>query len=145
MRIAPAAAADKDAWLALRLALWPDHTADDLRAPQDAMLADTNQVVLIARDSDQLVGFAEAALRRDYVNGCETSPVTFLEGIYVAPTHRRRGVARALVDAVAAWGRAKGCTEFASDALLSNTDSHAMHRALGFAETERVVYFRKRL
>nr|WP_241823604.1 GNAT family N-acetyltransferase [Sphingomonas sp. Sph1(2015)] len=48
----------------------------------------------------------------------------------------------ALVAAVADWGRAQGCSEFASDAELENVDSHAMHRALGFVETERVVYFR---
>jgi aminoglycoside 6'-N-acetyltransferase I len=43
------------------------------------------------------------------------------------------------------WGRTQGCSEFASDALLENSDSHSMHRALGFEETERVVYFRKSL
>jgi aminoglycoside 6'-N-acetyltransferase I len=35
--------------------------------------------------------------------------------------------------------------ELASDALLDNNGSHAMHEALGFTETERVVYFRKAL
>jgi aminoglycoside 6'-N-acetyltransferase I len=71
--------------------------------------------------------------------------VVFLEGIFVAPDHRKRGVAAALVEAVADWGRAKGCTEFASDALIDNLDSHAFHRAIGFAEQERVVCFSKPL
>ena len=35
----------------------------------------------------------------DYVNGCTTSPVGFLEGLYVAAAARRQGVARALCDA----------------------------------------------
>ena len=55
------------------------------------------------------------------------------------------GVAAALIRAVEDWGRQKGCTEFASDALLTNLNSHTMHRALGFEETERVVYFRRKL
>ncbi len=69
----------------------------------------------------------------------------FLEGIYVREDARRQGVARALVGVVQAWGGALGCLDFASDAALDNTDSHALHRALGFIETERVVYFRKPL
>ena len=91
------------------------------------------------------MGFAEATLRMDNVNGCATSPVAFLEGIYVERWARRQGVARALVGVVEQWGREMGCREFASDALLENVGSHSMHRGLGFQETERVVYFRKDL
>jgi len=72
-------------------------------------------------------------------------PATFLEGIYTAPRYRRKGVAKALVDAVAASASANGCSELASDALLENHANHAIHRALAFEETERVVFFRKRL
>ena len=54
-------------------------------------------------------------------------------------------VTAALVSAVADWARSVGCLEFASDAALDNEASHAVHRALGFAETERVVFFRKGL
>ena len=58
---------------------------------------------------------------------------------------RRSGCARALVAAAGTWARECGCSEFASDANFANADSHAMHRALGFVETERVVYFRRPL
>jgi aminoglycoside 6'-N-acetyltransferase I len=99
--------------------------------------------VRLARDvSGVALGFVEASKRVDYVNGTSTSPVAFLEGIYVVPEFRRRGVARSLVDAVVNWARGEKCRELASDSLLPNTDAHAAHRALGFDETERVVYFR---
>jgi aminoglycoside 6'-N-acetyltransferase I len=84
-------------------------------------------------------------LRFDYVNGCSTSPVGFLEGLYVREAARRRGVARGLVAAVELWASERGCTELASDALLVNAQSQKAHRAIGFAETERVVFFRKPL
>ena len=87
------------------------------------------------------IAFVEASKRADYVNGTNSSPVAFLEGLYVEPASRRQGVARALVAAVEAWALAQGCTELASDSPLENTAAHAAHRALGFAETERVVYF----
>jgi aminoglycoside 6'-N-acetyltransferase I len=91
------------------------------------------------------VGLAEASVRHDYVNGTTGSPVAFLEGIYVAPGARRQGVAAQLVAAVGTWAREQGCGELASDADVANEVSHAMHRALGFEETERVVFFRKGL
>jgi aminoglycoside 6'-N-acetyltransferase I len=132
----------------MRIALWPDEPETALRSQAASLLGDSRADLLnliACNEAGEPAGFAEASIRRDYVNGCETTPVVFLEGIYVEPAHRRRGVARALCAAVEGWGRAAGVKEFASDALLDNQESHRMHRALGFEETERVVYFRKRL
>jgi len=145
MEIAPCTAADLADWARLRATLWPDEPSAELREEAEAMLGEPDAIALIASIDGQPAGFAEATLRRDYVNGCETSPVAFLEGIFVVPGHRHQQVARALAEQVAAWGRARGCIEFASDALLENVDSHAFHAAIGFEETERVVYFRKAL
>lgn len=146
MRIERASAVHRDAWRALRVALWPDSEAE-AAAEIDAMLAqpEGGQIAWLAFEDDTPVGLAEASLRHDYVNGCETSPVAFLEGIYVVPRARRRGVGRMLNEAVAAWAIRCGCTEYASDAELGNQASHAFHVALGFAETERIVCFRRML
>lgn len=145
MRIAAATQADRADWAKLRLALWPNHGLSAHEADIAAFLAAPGDTInLIARLPDgRAVGLAEAALRHDYVNGCKTSPVAFLEGIYVTPDCRRLGIARGLVAAVEDWARAQGCSEFASDAALDNLESHRMHGALGFSETQRVVYFRK--
>jgi aminoglycoside 6'-N-acetyltransferase I len=102
------------------------------------------QFVIYAEDG-QPAGFAEASVRTDYVNGTATSPVAFLEGLYVLPTARRRGAGRRLVEAVATWAVEVGCTELASDALLDHELSQTVHKALGFVETERVVFFNKPL
>lgn len=146
MEITLCTSADLDDWTRLRVALWPDAALNDLHAGAEAMLDEPGEAIaLLCRVNGQPAGFAEGSLRRDYVNGCETSPVAFLEGIYVAPAHRDKGIAVALVERVAEWGRKRGCVEYASDALLENADSHAFHAAVGFVETERVVYFRKAL
>lgn len=143
MRVAQATAADAADWQALRNALWPQAMAEQT-AEIAAILGRSDQAAFLARDREgRALGFAEVSLRTDYVNGCETSPVGFLEGIYVIPTERRQGVARMLVGAVRDWTRALGCSELASDAELENAVSHAMHAALGFEETQRVVYFRQ--
>jgi aminoglycoside 6'-N-acetyltransferase I len=145
MRIEPINAAMKPEWLALRLLLWPDE-AENLAGDLDRVLADPDAANFIVRDAGgAAIGFVEVMIRHDYVNGCETSPVAFVEGLFVVEAHRRQGVARALVARVAVWAKERGLTELTSDALLENTQSHALHQAIGFAETERVVYFRKAL
>ena len=102
MEITLCTSADLDDWTQLRVALWPDYPAPELRAGAAAMLDEAGEgVALICRVNGQPAGFAEGSLRRDYVNGCETSPVAFLEGIYVVPAHRNKGVAEALVERVA--------------------------------------------
>jgi aminoglycoside 6'-N-acetyltransferase I len=99
--------------------------------------------LLVVAPDGEPAGFAEATLRADYVNGCKSSPVAFLEGLYVRPDCRKRGAARLLCQAVEDWAIELGCTELASDTWLDNVGSQRMHEALRFEETERVVYFRK--
>jgi aminoglycoside 6'-N-acetyltransferase I len=133
-------------WRRMRHALWPEMSEAENIQETKALGEGEKAFVRLARDGQgRVAGFVEATLRTDYVNGCETSPVVFLEGIYVHPWARRQGAARRLVEVVQQWARRMNCSEMASDALLENTDSHAMHRGLGFEETERVVYFRKLL
>jgi aminoglycoside 6'-N-acetyltransferase I len=147
MRVEPYGAGDLDDLARLRAALWPEQS---LQAHRLEIVAAAEEgrgwVALLARaDDGAAVGFAEATLRHDYVNGCETTPVAFLEGIYVDPEARRHGAAAALCRAVETWARGLGCTELGSDALLENAASHAFHAAVGFEARERVVCFRKRL
>ena len=99
---------------------------------------------LVAEDGSGLVGFAELSIR-PYAEGCETDRVGFLEGWYVAPAARHRGIGRKLVAAAEAWARSAGCTEFASDAEADNEFGAAAHRALGFEEAGLIRCFRKDL
>jgi aminoglycoside 6'-N-acetyltransferase I len=132
-------------WLALRSALWPGESQAGQAAQMADALARGDYVRLAVSSSGSAVGFVEASKRVDYVNGTSSSPVAFLEGLYVVPKSRRQGVARALVASVVEWALRQGCSELASDSLLDNSAAHAAHRALGFEETERVVYFRRAL
>ena len=91
------------------------------------------------------VGFAQCGLRRDYVEGTHTSPVGYLEGVFVQEEYRGRGVATALLRACEAWAGEKGCAEFASDCGLDNAASAVFHLRAGFAEAGRIICFTKRL
>jgi aminoglycoside 6'-N-acetyltransferase I len=135
------------AWLALRAEFIPEVGTEEQRGFLQAFARDSAAFRAFVAEDPQagLLGFAEVAVRTDFVNGCEHRPALFLEGIYVRPEHRGRGVARALCDAAGRWGVEQGCREFASDVYIDDHDSLAAHAGLGFEETERVVYFRKPL
>ena len=143
--IAIATGEDAADWAAMRQALWPKGNPGQHDADIARLLATAGDTInFIGRTDDRRpVGFAEAGLRHDYVNGTQSSPVAFLEGIYVDPAFRRLGVARQLVEAVENWARQQGCSELASDTGIANIPSQKLHDALGFTETQRVVFFRK--
>lgn len=143
MNMAPPLSAMDPEWRSLRLQLWPHSSEADVLGEMADTLARGHFVRLAFASNGPAVGFVEAARRVDYVNGTSSSPVAFLEGLYVEPAWRRKGVARALVTEVERWAAAHGCTELASDSSIENVAAHAVHRALGFEETERVVYFRR--
>jgi aminoglycoside 6'-N-acetyltransferase I len=129
------------------MALWPDGTADEHRGYMAISLAQPERFLqlMMYDEKHQPIGFIEGSIRSDFVNGTETSPVGFVEGVFVVPEWRRKGVARVLFEAIGDWARARGCRELASDALLENEASQRAHFALGFKETERVVYFSRKL
>lgn len=137
---------DRD-WLQMRVALWPDTSRREHKQEMASFLAEPGRFCqfVCKTNEGQALGFVEASIRTDYVNGTNHTPVAFLEGLYVKPSARRRGAAKLLVKAVEAWAKALGCREMASDASTRNRTSHAVHRSLGFHETERVVYFNKRV
>jgi aminoglycoside 6'-N-acetyltransferase I len=130
----------------MRCELWPEGSISDHRKGMAEWLARPETVVLVAvrGEGAGLAGFAEAGTR-PYADGCESSPVAFLEGWYVDADLRRTGVGAALLRAVESWARARGLSELASDALLESTTSHRAHEALGFIEVERAVRYRKPL
>jgi aminoglycoside 6'-N-acetyltransferase I len=136
-----------EGWVRLRQCLWPDETADEHRHYATSLLNRPEDAIgYLACDGDgSTVAFVEATVRRDYVNGCESSPVGFLEGLYVEPHYRKRGLARRLCSLVEGWAKDMGCTEFASDVLLQNEAGQKVHKALGFIESERVVFFVKQI
>ena len=130
---------------ALAAKLWPGHRPEEL-AEDFAGLADSeNAACFLVHEQERAVGFAQCQLRHDYVEGTKTSPVGYLEGIFVETAFRRRGCAQRLLAACEAWAKERGCAEFASDCELDNADSLRFHLHMGFAEANRIICFRKDL
>ena len=146
--VRPVRRGDAESWRRMRHDLWPDGSAEEHASEIAAFLearAPEPLAVLVAEEAGgELVGLAELSIR-PCAEGCVTDHVAYLEGWYVAPGARRRGVGRALVRAVEEWARGQGCTELASDTAVGNEAGAAAHRAVGFDEVGLVRCFRRPL
>ena len=129
----------------LALQLWNDNTLGSLKNDFEKLTDDENAVCFLKYADQKPVGFAQCQLRRDYVEGTETSPVGYLEGIFKLEAYRHRGYAKELLRHCEKWAKEKHCAEFASDCELENTDSFSFHVAAGFEEANRIICFRKSL
>ena len=118
---------------------------EELVRELDALIASGTCAVFLASEDGRLTGFAQCQLRHDYVEGTVSSPVGYLEGIFVLPEYRSQGYARTLLVRCEQWAREQGCAEFASDCELDNSGSLAFHLKMGFAEANRIICFHKTL
>lgn len=146
MRVRLIEPGDEKEWLRMRMALWPDCPLDKHKSEMEQIfsaLSDT-PVFVAVRDDGRLCGFLEASLH-EAADGCETSPVGYIEGWYTDLDMRRKGVGRVLVQMAEAWAALRGCQEMASDCLIENRGSLTAHLALGYEEAERLIHFRKSL
>ena len=125
--------------------LWPNHTVEEMRAVYAETIEKPDAAFILAFAQETAIGFAQCQLRNDYVEGTDSSPVGYLEGIYVAEAYRKQGVAKALLTACESWAKTKGCSEFASDCELDNTQSLQFHLRVGFEEANRIICFTKKL
>lgn len=132
---------DKAEYLRMRLALWPDSEHKEV---EQFYKTPTWTTFVAEREDNKLCGFIEVR-ERDYAEGCETSPVAYVEGWYVDPDVQRQGVGRSLMQVAEAWAKEQGYTEIASDTWTQNEMSIEAHKSLGYKEVERIVCFVKGL
>ena len=137
----------EDSFMVAQLAaqLWTSQTTEKFKEEFDVLLDRSDAAVFLCLAEDKPVGFAQCQLRYDYVEGTETSPVGYLEGVFVEEEYRNQGYAAKLLAACEQWAKDKGCTEFASDCELENTQSFAFHLRCGFQEANRIICFTKKL
>ena len=130
-------------WTKLALLLFPDSTFEEELAMHEKCLTSEKEVGLLYQRDTQYVGFMNLSIRNDYVNGTDTSPVVFVEAIYVLPQYRKLGIGKAFIDYAEQYARERGITQLASDCFIDNSLSEQFHKSCGFVEKERVICFAK--
>ena len=138
-------ATDWDEWLRMNRALFPGLTLEADEAEMRGTIARSDaQVFVLDRGDGRLAGYVEVG-ERSIVDGCESSPVGYIEAWYVDPDVRVSGNGRALLEVAEDWARERGRSEMGSDALIDNEVSHAAHRKSGYEEVDKVINYRKSL
>lgn len=140
-----AGSSDRDEWMGLRKALWPECPENRHELEIDQILSGSGIVLVAESSSTGLVGFAEISIRTDHVEGTTITPIPYLEGWYVTPTSRAQGIGKALIRSAEDFALQAGFIELASDAELNNHKSIEIHKHLGFREVEKTVHFIKSL
>jgi aminoglycoside 6'-N-acetyltransferase I len=151
IRVRPANPGDLKVVGKMRHALWPESPVEHHERELVPILAGKSPgimplVYFVAEDAaGMVVGLVEVGLRST-ADGCDWArAVGYVEGWYVAESHRRRGVGAQLIAAAENWAREQGCTEMASDTQIDNVTSQEAHLRLGYEIAERSVLFRKSL
>lgn len=129
----------------LAVSLWQNHSISELIREFSDMMKHGKSQFFLKYENALPVGFAQCQLRHDYVEGTTSSPVGYLEGIFVKEDYRKKGHARELLAACEAWAKERGCHEFASDCEIDNMGSLHFHKAMNFTEANRIVCFTKEL
>jgi len=145
--IKEATAEDLDSWVELRVQLWPHQSAEESRTDCLKIIDSQREVCFISYPSSEEKkgnGFIEVSTR-DYSDGCESSPVGYIEGVFVSEGNRKKGLGKELIEKSYGWFLTKGCSEVGSDALIENEESISFHKRIGFEEVERHVVFRKQI
>lgn len=129
----------------LALGLWKSSSVEELTDEFIDTFTDSESEIFLKTENGTPIGFAQCSLRHDYVEGTESSPVGYLEGIYIKDEFRNKGYAKELLRACEEWAKNKGCCEFASDCEIDNISSLLFHKAVNFTEANRIICFTKKL
>lgn len=129
----------------MALDLWPDNEYMHLRDSFEKYSGEEHQKIFLSVIDDLPIGFIHASLRFDYVEGADSSPVGYIEGIYVLPEFRKKGISKALTHQAESWAIQKGCVQMGSDIEDDNQVSYAYHLGVGFHEANRVICFIKNI
>lgn len=143
--IKKASASDANEIASLAVLMWNTSTVQELSCEFYNLIVEGKGQFFLKYDQGILVGFAQCTLRYDYVEGTNSSPVGYLEGIFVKEAFRHKGYARELLSECETWAKEKGCREFASDCEIDNDGSFRFHIAAGFEEATRIICFTKKL
>ncbi|MUK89348.1 GNAT family N-acetyltransferase [Ornithinibacillus sp. L9] len=125
----------------LAMDLWSGHDYNELRKEfMECMESDKNHVLLYY-EKDKAVAFMYVSIRTDYVEGSTSSPTGYIEGIYVKPAFRRKGISKKLFDVAKKWFIEKECKQVGSDIEFDNKVSYKLHKSIGFKEAGRLITF----
>jgi len=143
---------DFDEWLRMRVLLYPERDSQRLLSEiktiftRRTILGELDYHILVHEEErNKLSGFIETSIRKQ-LQGYQTSPVGYIESLYVVPINRRNGIARQLVAFSEKWIRSQNCNQFFVDTDPGYLDAIQFYKSVGFKEVgsnEKEIIFKK--
>lgn len=144
MKIVPVSKETLEDCFQMRMELFPSLDADFNKKELEIIIGSSIFQDFIGYINDEPAALLELSFR-NIVDECLSSPVGYIEGIYIKEKFRGKNYGKKMVEFAEEFFRTNGCTEMASDAEIENTASHKFHLSCGFQETYRIVQFKKNL
>jgi aminoglycoside 6'-N-acetyltransferase I len=101
----------------------------------------TGHLMVLAFEGDLVVGQCAAVIHRHPDKPAEL----YVDEVGTASTHRRKGIARAMLEEMFAWGRELGCEEAWLGTELDNEAANALYRGYAPVEDAAIQYYLFRL
>lgn len=145
MKLIPISRDDFSVWSQFRGEIYPTLSCDfDLKEMDSIFESELWNCWFIEREDGERIGLVELSLR-NIVDGCLSSPVPYLEGLYLTATERGKGRGTEIIEMIKLWCQEHGYSELATDAELTNTRAQKFYEELGFEQVDRVVEYRLEL
>ncbi|HVE92089.1 MAG TPA: GNAT family N-acetyltransferase [Actinomycetota bacterium] len=98
----------------------------------ERVLSQEGRTVLVAMDGLAIVGAADLLVVQNLTH--DLAPWAIIENVAVAPSDRRKGVGRALVDEAVGIARDAGCYKVQLLSFKDRLEAHEFYRSLGFED-----------
>lgn len=96
-----------------------------------ALIAGENSSVVVAEEEGVIVGSGYARIKESKAHLSHDFHC-YLGFMYVAPTHRGRGVNQLVIQELIQWGKEQGMQDFYLEAYADNTSALKAYQKLGF-------------
>lgn len=141
MTVEPISTNNIEALAQLMLELWPNSSFDEELESCKIILNSDIDICYLIKDKETYIAFIHLTVRFDYVEGANSLPVAYIEGLYVKENWRHLGIGKKMIHLGIEWARQRGCKQLASDTELNNDTSIEFHKSMGFLEANRLVCF----
>ena len=95
-------------------------------------LKNKNQMTLVAKEHNEIIGFANLNLR---INLQEQGIVGLLTELIVTKEHRKKGIGTKLLKAITNESKKKKCKEIQFSSTLKRKKAHLFYKKLGYKKT----------
>ena len=124
----------------MAVCMWDSHTAAELEMEFARTIEEGREVFFIQYQDQTPVGFAQCSMRSDYVEGTESSPVGYLEGIFVKEDHRGKGYAGECLDYARQIAEKENCYKMMLLTGSKDPETFHFYEKAGYNSSDKTAF-----